>query len=87
MLAHVFIDSVNVLLADIRVSLHPEQVALDHLKSAFLLKVLLGAFIIFEHTLLSIVMAIKYTKISGLFDFQRDEELADIGTNLGYALI
>ena len=87
MLVHVLIDSDNVLFADIRVRLHPDKVALDRLESAFLLYVLLGAFVLIKHTLLSTVMTVQYTEISDFLDFQRDEELADIGTNLGYALI
>ena len=58
MLAHVLIDSANVLLADIRVSFHPKQVALDPFESAFLFKVLLGAFVLIKHTLLSAVMTV-----------------------------
>ena len=87
MLAHVLIDCHNVLFADIRVRLHADKVALDRLEPAFLLYVLLGAFVLIKHTLLSVVMTVQYAEISDLLDFQRDEELADIGTNLGYALI
>ena len=50
MLAHVLIDSANVLFADIRVSFHPEQVTLDHFEPAFLFEVLLGAFVLIKHT-------------------------------------